>query len=179
MKNPSSLILLILAVALFYVFTSPEYQKVKALQASATEYSDVIDNVSKIADSRDALLVDYDAIPLAERDRLSKVLPDNVDTVRLALDLDTIARRYNIALKNVQVERADSNSSLAVLPDSTVPYQKVVVTFGFNASYENFARFLGDLEKSLRIMDVKSVSFRVNDNGFYEHEMKVETYWLQ
>jgi hypothetical protein len=179
MKNPSNIVIALLAIALFYVFTSPEFQKVKALQASAGEYKEVIGNVSKIADSRDALLVNYEAIPLSERDRLSKVLPDNVDTVRLALDLDTIARRYNIAIKNVQVEKSDSNSALAVLPDQSQAYDRVTVTFGFISTYENFSKFIADLEKSLRIMDVKSVSFHVAEGGFYEHQMKVETYWLK
>jgi len=175
----SSIIIIVLAIALFYTFTSPEYQKVQALQASAGEYRSVIENVSRIADSRDVLLVDYQAISASERDRLSKVLPDNIDTVRLALDLDTIAGRYGITLKNVQVGKSDLNSALAVIPDQALPYEKVVVTFGFISNYENFMRMLNDLEKSLRIMDVKTVSFRVSESGFYEHQMSVETYWLK
>ena len=36
-----------------------------------------------------------------------------------------------------------------------------------------------DLEKSLRIMNVKSISFKASDNGLYEHQITLETYWLK
>lgn len=179
MKSPTNLVLILLAIGLFFAFTSPVYEDVKVLQASANDYRSVIKNVSNIAETRDALLVNYEAIPKNEIDRLSKVLPDNVDSVRLALDLDTMAGRYDIALKDVQVEsKADPNSALAVLP-SDATYEKVIVTFSFISTFQNFMSLLADLEKSLRIMDVKSVSFKTNEAGFYEHQMKVETYWLK
>ena len=179
MNNPKNLILIVLAVGLFYTFGSPQYKQVKELQASANEYQEVIENVSRIAESRDALLVNYEAIPAIERSKLLKVLPDNLDSVRLALDLDTIAGRYGIAIKNVSVDaKADANAALAVLSDD-MPYEKAVVAFSFVSNYENFLRFLTDLEKSLRIMDIKSVTFRVTENGLYEHGLQVETYWLK
>lgn len=180
MNNPKNLILIVLAVGLFYTFTSPQYQEVKVLQASANEYQKVIENVSRIAEARDALLVSYEAIPRIERDKLLKVLPNNVDSVRLALDLDTIAGRYGIAIRNVRVDtKADPNAASIVLPDHKLPYEKAIVTFGFISNYENFIRLLTDLERSLRIMDIKSVSFRVAETGLYEHQIQVETYWLK
>lgn len=179
MKNSSNIVAIILAVALFYSFTSPEYRKMRELRASAAEYASVIENISRIAASRDALLVKYEDIPRVERERLQKILPSNIDSVRLAFDLNNIASRYGVALKNLQVEKADPNSSLAVLPGSSASYEKVTVTFGFVSNYENFVKFLYDLEKSLRIMDVKEVDFRVVEGGYYDHEIKVETYWLK
>lgn len=180
MNHPRNLILIVLAVGLFYTFSSPQYREVQGLQASAAEYRSVIENVSRIAEARDALLDNYEAIPARERDKLLKVLPNSVDAVRLALDLDTIAGRYGIAIRNVKVDSlADPNAALAVLPNNDVPYKKAVVTFNFVSNYENFIRFISDLEKSLRIMDVKSVNFRVSENGIYEHNVQVETYWLK
>jgi hypothetical protein len=180
MKNPTNLILIVLSLGLFYTFTSPQYQDMKALQTSANEYRDVIANVSHIAETRDALLVNYEQMPRAELGRLSKILPDNVDTVRLALDLDTIAARYGISIKDVRIEtKTDPNAALAVLPDHALPYEKVPVTFTFISNYPNFMKMLGDLEKSLRIMDVKSASFKVSETGLYEHKLTVDTYWLK
>lgn len=180
MKSPTNLILILLAVALFYTFTSPTYQDVKALRVSAGEYRNVIENISRIAERRDALLVTYQEIPRFEIDRLIKILPDNIDAVRLALDLDTIAARYGVTIKDVQVEtKPDPNSTLAVLPDYAQAYEKATVTLSFVSNYRNFTRILYDLETSLRIMDVKSVAFKNEDSGLYEHEIKVVTYWLK
>lgn len=180
MKNPTNLALILLSIGLFYTFTSPEYQKVKALEASASEYNNVLGNISQIAETRDKLLVNYQAIPKSQIDRLSKILPNNVDTVRLALDLDTIAGRYGITLKDVQVEtKGDPNAALVVVTDKSLPYEKVIVSFSFISDYANFTKLVNDLEKSLRIMDVKTVSFKALETGLYEHKISVETYWLK
>lgn len=180
MKNTTAIILLILSVALFYTFTSPQYDKVKALSVTAGEYRTVLSNISEIAEHRDDLIDSYEAIPRAEIERLGKVLPGNVDTVQLALDLDTIAARYGISVKNVRIDTTSANSgNLPVLPEYGKPYEKTVVSFSFISNYANFRKFLLDLEKSLRLMNVREVSFQAADSGLYEHQVSIETYWLK
>ncbi len=140
----------------------------------------MIENVERIAETRDSLLVSYESIPKAEIDRLEKALPDSADSVTLAVDLDTIARRYGISLKNVQVDTSsDKKSALVVLPEYAKAYDKIAVSFSFVSNYVNFTKFVADLEKSLRLMDVKSVSFKVDATGLYEHKLTIETYWLK
>lgn len=180
MTRPTSLVLLLLSIGLFYTFTSPQYQKMKAQKAVAGEYNNVIDNVEKIAETRDKLLLSYESIPKAQIDRIAKVLPNNIDTVRLAVDLDSIASRYGISIKNVQVENnVNDGVNLLVLPEYGVPYEKVTISFTFISNYDSFMKFLGDLERSLRIMDVKSTSFRATESGLYEYRLAVTTYWLK
>lgn len=180
MKSTQNLILIVLAAGLFYAFTSPVYQDTKSLQASVAEYRNVLDNVSRITETRDALLENYQTIPRDQVERLAKILPNNVDAVRLALDLDTIGGRYGIAIKDVQVDtHPDQKASLAVVPQYNLGYETARVTFSFVSNYPNFTKFLADLEKGVRIMDVKSVSFKVSDSGLYEHTVTVETYWLK
>ena len=176
----SNLILIILAIGLFYTFSSPVYRDVKMLQASANEYQNLIGNVEHMSETRDALLVNYQNISRLQLERLGRVLPDTVDAVRLALDLDTIGSHYGITIKDVRVEtNGNQNSALAVLPDHDLGYQAAIVTFSFVSNYDNFTKMLADLEKSLRIMEVKSINFKAEDSGLYEHTIKVETYWLK
>jgi len=180
MKNNTAIILLLLSVGLFYTFTNGQYQNVKELQTLANEYQNVLKNVSAIVSLRDNLLVTYSALPKTEIERMSKVLPDNIDTVRLALDLDSMASRYGISIKSIQTAiGASSNSSLIVLPEYATSYDTATVSLSFVSNYENFKLFLRDIEKSLRIMDIKSISFQVSDSGFYEYQVSVETYWLK
>jgi len=179
MKRPSSLILIILAVALFYTFTTGQYDIMKERRAKAAEYQNVLKNVENIVETRDKLLADYRTIPREEIDRLFKVLPDNADSVRLALDLDTIASSYGISVSNVRVDTdGDPNARLLILPNSMF-YEKARVSFSFISNYNNFMALLSDLERNLRVMDVKSVSFVASDDGLYEHEITIETYWLR
>ncbi len=180
MKNNTAIILLLLSVGLFYTFTNGQYQNVKTLQTLANEYRNVLKNVSAIVSLRDNLLVTYVAIPKMEIERMNKVLPDNIDTVRLALDLDSMASRYGISIKSIQtVIGPSTSSSLIVLPENANKYDTASVTFSFVSNYDNFKLFLADIEKSLRIMDIKSVSFQTSDSGFYTYQVSVETYWLK
>jgi len=180
MKNTTALLLLFLSVALFYTFTRPYYEKVQTLRTSAADYQNVLDNMSRIAETRDQLLVDYNGIPKVEIERLGKVLPDHVDTVRMAQELDTIASAHGIALKNVRIDAASAqDASLPVLPENEKPYNKITLTFGFISNYANFRRFLEDLEKSLRIMDVRGLVFQNSESGLSEYQTSIDTYWLR
>ncbi|MDO8569654.1 MAG: type 4a pilus biogenesis protein PilO [bacterium] len=180
MKNNTAIILLLLSVGLFYAFTNGQYQDVKKLYALASEYRDILQNVSDIVELRDRLLVTYETFPKAEIERISKVLPDNIDTVQLALDLDSMASRYGISIKSIKTETGVAqDTDLIVLPEYAGVYEKATVSLSFISSYENFKLLLADIEKSLRIMNIKSVSFRASDTGLYDYEISAETYWLK
>lgn len=180
MKTSSAIILLLLSIGLFYTFTNGQYQDVKALRVLAGGYSDVLKNVSTIVELRDRLRVVYEAFPQAEIERINKVLPDNIDTVRLALDLDGMASRHGISIESVQTTvGANDGSDLIVLPGYAGAYEKATVSFSFISNYQNFRRLLADLETNLRIMNIKSLSFKAGESGLYNYQVSVETYWLK
>jgi len=180
MKNSTALILLIISVALFFTFTSPNYDKVKALRTQAGQYQDTLSNIANLIKKRDDLLVKYNNIPADEISGLQKVLPDNVDTVTLAYNFDSIAAKYGITLKSVRTLDSQNQSGTEIVQSTgNSPYQSVTVSIEFISSYENFRNFLNDIEKSLRIIDVKSVSFEGNDTDLYDFNISLQTYWLK
>ena len=180
MTKPTAIILLILSLGIFYTITSPQYESVKGLSALSQEYKGVLDNISRIMETRDSLLASYEAIPKAEIEKLSKVLPDGIDTVSLAKDLDSIASQYGISINKVEVESKDTqNSDLIVLPEYEAPYETNSVSFSFISNYDNFLKLLRDIEMNLRIMDIKSATFEVGEGSLYEHSITVDTYWLR
>lgn len=179
-KSTTAVILLLLSIGLFYAFTNGQYREVRELRAVAAEYQNVLQNASAIVALRDRLLVSYEALPKAEVDRIDKVLPDDIGTVRLALDLDDMASRYGISIKNIKATtEASEDAGLVVLPAYASIYGKATVSFSFISSYENFKRLLADLEKNLRIMDIKSVSFQAGEANLSDYQISVETYWLK
>ena len=180
MKNSTAFILILISIGLFYTFTSPEYTKVKALRTSAAEYKNVLTNVSKLIETRDMLLDKYQDIPKSEINKLDKILPGNVNTVELAVDLDSIAAKYGVIIKEVSVKDAnDSGSSTVIQPTTGRPYDSAKVMIIVAASYEGFRNFIRDLEASQRIANVKDLSFRSQDDGSYEFQVTIETYWVK
>ena len=56
--------------------------------------------------------------------------------------------------------------------------QSVVMSFSVASSYNAFLRFLQDLERSLRLVDVVGLSFDAKDLDFYTFRVTIKTYWL-
>ncbi len=180
MSRITAIILVLLSLGIYYTFTSPQLGNVAALSAQAGEYRNALENASRISSTRDQLASDAETIPSAERERLMKALPNGVDSVGLARELDGIASRYGIIIQSVAIDNTVGDDlKLITLPEGERPYERTAVSFSFISNYLNFVKFLSDLEKSLRIMDVRSSSFTISENGLYEHKITVDTYWLK
>ncbi len=185
MKNSTAFILLLISVGLFYTFIGPQWQDVQALQIQEASFSTALDNVNTLVAKRDQLLAQYKNIPPEQIDQLSKILPNNVDTVNLALDLSTVAALYGISIKSVetsansQLSAGNNINASAVDATAVAPYQTVFVTFTFTSTYDNFRKLLNDLEKSLRILDVQEVAFKTGTNNLYDYRVSIETYWTK
>lgn len=182
MSNNTAIVFILLSFGLYYTFTSVQYQEVKDLRAEAAEYKNVLDNATQIFDLRDALQSNYASIPRDEIERLHKALPDNVDTTQLALDLDGITSRYGVSLKSVLITSPQEyiDPSLIILPENQPPYGKSSVTFAFVSSYENFRNIIVDVERGLRLMDIREITFNANtDATLYEFRITADIYWLK
>jgi hypothetical protein len=180
MKNNSAIVLILLSVGLFYTFSNGQYKDVQEIQVVANEYRSVLRSASDVVQLRDNLMLSYNTFPIEEIDRLNKILPDHIDTVELALDLDTMASAHGISIKSVQTTINEGGSDgLIVLPENAGIYDKATISITFVSNHENFMNLLADIERSLRIMDVKQVSFVANESGLYEYNVSADMYWLK
>jgi Tfp pilus assembly protein PilO len=180
MKNTTAFILLLLSVGLFYAVFMPRYEKVQGLMNQQGQYREVLNNVSELSEIRDDLEVKYQNTPAQEIARLEKILPANVDTVNLAMNFDSIAARYGISIKSIRTVESKAEIGTSIVQgNGNKPYDRVTVSFSFISTYDNFRKFMADIEKSLRVIDVKSVSFQATESGIYEFQVSVQTYWLK
>lgn len=180
MKNSTAFILLLISVGLVYTIILPRYEKVEALMREQGQYRDILSNVEALSDRRDDLEVKYENTSPSEVSRLEKILPATVDTVNLAMNFDSIAARYGISIKSIRTVEAREDAGTAIVQGTGgKPYDRVTISFSFVSTYQNFRRFLEDIEKSLRVIDVKSVSFQTTESGIYEFDVSVVTYWLK
>jgi len=105
-------------------------------------------------------------------------MPNAVDNVRLVRDIDGIASKYGMTLRSVSVSFV-GNSVEQQIGAQDEPIGMVDLSFTVTAPYRIFLNFLRDLEKSLRIIDVLSLSFSASQKDLYEYNMTVRTYWLK
>lgn len=179
MKNSTAIILILIALGLFYTFINPQYQKSQVLSAELEQYENVLDNVSALSETRDELMVRLADIPAEDISKITKLLPDSNDVVQLALDLDTIASQYGISIRDVQVDTTSVDNTSQIEYNQDTLYDKATVSFRFVSNYQNFRSFMSDIERSLRVIDVRTINFRSTPSGFYEYTVAVETYWLK
>lgn len=181
MKTFFSLFLLAMGVGLFFFYTNDNYQQIKNLQAQAADYNQALSQSNSLLAQRNVLKKQYDQISPDDLDRLQKLVPDSVDDIRLIIDINGIAARRGMTIKNIKIngDETPSNGAIALGPD-TAPYKSLVLSFGVSAPYAQFKGFLEDLEQSLRIVDVTALSFTPTDKSdVYDYSISIRTYWLK
>lgn len=182
MRNIVSIILIALSLALFGVFTNPRYDNVRELQAEANAFDSALERSKELISIRDALLSKYNAFPSDSIARLNAMLPNSIDTVRLIIDVNTLAGKYGMSLSAITIgapdEAAVSGQSLG---PSTSEYGTLSLSFAVTARYDRFRAFLTDLERSLRLIDVTRVGFgpASQETGQTTYTVELTTYWLK
>lgn len=180
-KNVTALILIVLAIAIYFTFTSGKIEELKSIRAVNAQYQTAIDNSARLVKVRDSVRDAYNNLSDTDKDRLNKIVPNNVDNVRLIIDVkDDIAARHGLFLKNIKTSSpaAQSQGGTSVT-DPSGKYGVVTLSFVVTAPYEKFIDFLKDLESSLRIMDISKLSIATNEAGTYDFTVELKTYWLR
>lgn len=172
------IILIAVSVGVFLWFIDPSYERVTALRAETTQYDQALDKARELQGIRDELLRVRNTFSELNKRKLEKLLPNNIDNVRLILDIDSVAARYKLQIRNTSVTQTSSRREGAVGNDDS-PLGSAVITFSVAASYQDFVRFLIDLERSLRIVDITGINFAVREGDLNEYTVSVKTYWLR
>lgn len=189
-------ILIILSVISFVVFTDPTYKDIKELKAEASSYNLALDNARSLQETRDELAMKYNSFDPDDIDRVEKLLPDSVDNIRLIIEIEKIAAKYGMILKQVKYDTFDaddeSTGSLKTETKSNAlmsnkEYGEFELQFSTEGDYTKFLSFLRDIEQSLRVVDITDVGFSsLSDvtttglsSGSYKYDFTVKTYWLK
>src|SRR3989338_2376148 len=96
-------ILLVAAAGLFVVYTDPRYQESKKLAAQVDSYNEALNKSQELRKTRDELLARRNTFDEEDIQKLHQILPDSVDNIRLIIDINNIAARRGLSLKDVQL----------------------------------------------------------------------------
>lgn len=176
------IILVIAAGLVFFLYTDPKYQDVKALRAQEAEYDKALTQSRELQEVRNKLISKRNTFSPDDLRKLERLLPDNVDNIRLIIDIDTIAGRYGMRIRDVSVSAPMSTREergATAVGDAGDKVGSVELGFAVSARHEDFVRFLADLERSVRIVDVKAVSFTVGEGDLTQYGVSIKTYWLR
>ena len=183
MKNIISIIVIIISIASFALIVKPGYAEIKDIESKSNEYKEVLANAKKLTSIRDELLEKRDSVSQADLNRLSKLIPDGADNVRLIINLQNIAERHHLTINTasaVKDEEDGAQQQKQTFDIQTKDYGIISLTFDINGDYLDFLDFLSEVEDSLRITDIKQLSIELGDNPReYQFTISLDTYWLK
>jgi Tfp pilus assembly protein PilO len=189
MRNIFSLLFIAGAIAIFFLYTSPAYDSMQGLSAQGAQYDAALDKATQLQEVKQTLLSRYNSFDPNAITRLSTMLPDQVDNIRLILDLDNLAGRFGMQLQNVDISSSASQSGSVVssIASAAQPYDSLTIQFSTHGTYQQFTQFLSALQSSLRLVDILSISLAPSGSTgtqgtgepTYQYQMTVQTYWLR
>ena len=148
--------IVMLAGAMYLFVIDGTYKNIVAGQAKQVELTDYLTQAKDAAQKLDTIANQYKSFPENADQRLSTILPDSVDSVKLIVDINNIAKVHGLEVLSPKV------SPEAI--DKTKPKKFLTHTISFQtfATYGIFHEFIRDLEKSMVLHDFNKISFTAN-----------------
>jgi hypothetical protein len=179
MKLITPIALLAATIGLFFIFISPRYESVSSLRAEVREYDLAIDRAKEVVTKRNQLLTKKNSFSKVDLERLNKLLPDKVDNIRLIIDVNDIANRYNSNINTIKIAQ-EKPTTQASATQSTKPYTSIELSFQTKMTYENIQKFLIDIEDSLKLLDVGTLSIVIAEDPVnYDYNVMLKAYYLK
>ena len=195
-------VLILVAIGLFFTYTSPTWSgPVAESKGIIRSYDSALAAAKEFQRKEAQLAMEREALPVEGLERLSALLPDNVNNIQLILDLDALAARAGVQLSDFSITEGNSGQSsveqgvmspggagsapVAQSPnsglelESTSPVDSLEITVTAVGTYTAFRNFLESAEKSLRLLDVVGLVISSDDSGVYTYDVTFRIYWLR
>lgn len=188
MKSTTMFLVVIVSIGLLVLYAWPQWQTVGVLQDKHTELQDAQLRVQELTQLRDGLVAQYESIPPEDVQRLKKVIPVEYNPIKLTADLNAIALRQGMVIREVTFVDKEGGSntgdgSIVDAPPETL-YKVVGVSFSTEGQYKNFTALLADLEKNLQILDIRAIDIATKSQAdnisvpMLDFRITLDTYWM-
>ena len=168
---------------MYFFYIDPSFSEVKQLSLKKSGYNTVLEKSKELAIKRDSVLADYNSISQTDINRLDKIIPNEFNAVLFANDVSTLASGYGITVKDFKINEPKTEvRDVIINQPKNEGFKTITVSFRLSGGYSQFVRFLSDLESSLRLVDVTSLSVKPNSSqasGLMDYLLEVHTYSLR
>ena len=166
------------AVLVFFVRSESYFVEIKSLRKQVSSYNETINTAKKIRSSIDKTLLEYNGVSQENVDKIKKMVPSEDESMELVVQIDDMMRKNGLTLKAINIKDVASQNSSSDSPknDGKIA-ESVFLSMNAQGSYESFRSFIKGLEKSLRLIDVVSVSINPGDQNNYSFSIESVSYW--
>lgn len=165
MKSLTSLLVITIAIALYFMYIKPTIGEVRALIAKKEEYTNVLDKAKELKQKRDEILTDYNNISEENINKLNKIIPETFDNTSFVNEMNVLSERHNLKIEEFKEEITESNNRQELVVDeSSVPYKTNKLTLKVSGRYSDFLAFLNDIESDIRLIDTVSLAVTTSES---------------
>lgn len=175
----------------FFWYLQPTYAEIQDLKDDVSAYDETLSQVGELQSELNGELEKRDAITSQQLQRLNRVLPETVDTVRFLIELDQIAAQHGMSVDDVSFSGAPARfgGSDGSDDDGSGQYNSLEASFSVAGPYSDVQDFMRDIEKSSRLLDITNFTLTTpestNNNdeeeslqvGSNAYQFTLRTYW--
>lgn len=165
-----SLVGLLVSAILVFVFIDPLWVSVKMMRSAIAQQKAELSKIEELLDKTQQLEQELEEVK-EESQRIFFALPKEKDIPHLLIQFEALALSNGLLLESIkfgQIEETkkvySSNRGLqgqssleSIRPSSKLPLRSLSASLAISGSYSAFKKYLADLEKNIRSMDVNRV----------------------
>ena len=184
-KQIISSIIIIASGLVLFLYTKPQYDQVQELKNDLVQFEQTLKEAKDLQSKWAEILTNYSKLSQDDIDKLVKLVPDNIDNIKLILEVNELVAQHGLKLKNIEVTDTEKKGEKAATQStkSNPLYGQVNIDFSFKGPYEKYLSFVARLERSLRIIDITKITFKAPKDekkiNEYDFELTLSTYWLR
>lgn len=157
------------------------------LLSERRDLNTALENSNKLREASQELVDRYNELADSDKAGIDRLLPDRVDNVQLVIDINSIADKYGMTIKNVKIRtdeevttaRTTTRAATTRRSTNSTAEKRAYISFTVTGNYNQLRNFLTDLARSLRLVDVTELSFTAGDQDLYQFNVELRTYWLE
>lgn len=173
MRYITAIIFASLATGLIVMYVYPTYERIEEEKQKKKELVEFLAKAEEAQAKIDELERKKLSLPVDAESRMNAMIPESIDDVKFSMELTELAKSHGLSLANPSIRSLAS--------DKASKMKEYSVSFQVDSPYNTFVRFLGDLEYSLHIRDITSLTMAVGENTAAPMKISVEftTYALR
>ncbi len=166
-----------LAVWLLFSYTKPTWVEIGEIKSDTNDHTEALMKVSQFNSQVVALQSRRDSLAKEDLDRMDVFMPKSIDEIGVMADIQVVVERHKASLITVGVTDwtggggSDASDSTAGLRE--LSYQSKIISISIEATYEQFKDILVDLERSLVLLEVVSVSFEATEEDIVNYQLTI------
>ena len=166
------------AAGIFFGWTQPLLSQTSELKQNKQALQDVIAKFVDLRKTKNDLIDQYNSINRQDLIKLRQIVPEYTNEGDLIVAFESLAKDHGLLLKQIDVKHITEQTGTGLVIKKQA-YSSLPISIVVDGSYESFKLFLSSIEKSLRVIDINSITFNAGELNSYEFSIKGQAYFKQ